>query len=352
MDFCPGGELFYHLHNIGRLNEDQARFYIAEILSGIEYLHSKDIVYRDLKPENILLDIDGHVRITDFGLSKEAIGPRDQSYSFCGSPEYMSPEMLRASGHGREVDFYSIGALLYEMLTGLPPFYDANRSQMYLKILNEDLEFPNYLSQHSKNLISGLLTKDPSRRLGSQNGIEDIKAHPWMKSINWKKINAKKVHPPFRPSLHHSNFDPEYFKMQVSVDEFDVPPAANVSPFEGFNYAIQQESSPKETKLISVVDMASISTTVSRTGFFSRNSSQSKLSLMVDDDDDKRPEEEKASKITIVSSLSKRLSIPDTCNTKSTDESQNYDSGIFKQLTSAPKQKIHLVKRNSKKNES
>jgi serine/threonine protein kinase len=351
MDFCPGGELFYHLHNIGRLSEDQAKFYIAEILSGIEYLHGKDIVYRDLKPENILLDIDGHVRITDFGLSKEEIGPKDQSYSFCGSPEYMSPEMLKASGHGREVDFYSIGALLYEMLTGLPPFYDANRSQMYLRILNEDLEFPNYLSQNAKNLISGLLSKDPTKRLGSENGIEEIKTHPWLKSINWKKIQAKKVHPPFRPSLHHSNFDPEYFKIQVSLDEFDVPPASNCGPFEGFNFSILHENSPKEAKLMNVVDMASISTTVSRTGFFSRNSSQAKLSLMADDEDEKRVEEEKGSKIAIFNSLSKRLSVPDTCNTHSTDESQAFDTGIFKKLT-APKQKVHLVKRNSKKNET
>ena len=135
MDFCPGGELFFHLHNLGRLTEDQAKFYFCEILLAIEFLHSLNIVYRDLKPENVLLDIDGHVRITDFGLSKEGIDKNGRSYSFCGSPEYMSPEMLKALGHGREVDFYSIGALLFEMLTGLPPFYDSNRSKMYLKIL-------------------------------------------------------------------------------------------------------------------------------------------------------------------------------------------------------------------------
>lgn len=348
MDFCPGGELFYHLHNIGRLNEDQARFYVAEILTGIEYLHNMDIVYRDLKPENILLDIDGHVRITDFGLSKEGISEKAQSYSFCGSPEYMSPEMLKAAGHGREVDFYSIGALLYEMLTGLPPFYDTNRSQMYMRILNDDLELPNFLSQYSKNLISGLLSKDPTKRLGASGGIEEIRAHPWFKSVNWKKIQSKKVHPPFRPNLHHSNFDPEYQKSRIRPEDFDVPPATLLSPFEGFNYSIQKDNSPKETKLLTV-DMASISTTVSRTGFFSRNSSQTKLSLMGDDEEEKKVEDRTGLKLAIVNNLSKRLNIPESFNTKSTDESVGTDSGIFKQLTSAPKQKIHLVKRNSRR---
>lgn len=350
MDFCPGGELFYHLHNIGRLSEDQARFYVAEILSGIEYLHSMNIAYRDLKPENILLDIDGHVRITDFGLSKEGIGEKVQSYSFCGSPEYMSPEMLKAAGHGREVDFYSIGALLFEMLTGLPPFYESNRSQMYMRILNEDLELPNFLSQQAKNLISSLLCKDPSRRLGSSRGIEEIRTHPWFKSVNWKKIQSKKVHPPFRPSLNHSNFDPEYQKTRISPEDFELNPASCITPFEGFNYSVQQESSPKETKLLTV-DMASISTTISRTGFFSRNSSKAKLSLMADDDDEeeKKVEVEKEFKLNIVNNLSKRLNIPESFNTRSTDESVGTDSGIFKQLTSAPKQKVHLVKRNSKR---
>ena len=178
MDFCPGGELFFHLHNLGRLTEDQTKFYFCEILLAIEFLHSLNIVYRDLKPENVLLDIDGHVRITDFGLSKEGIDKNGRSYSFCGSPEYMSPEMLKALGHGREVDFYSIGALLFEMLTGLPPFYDSNRSKMYLKILNEDLDLPPYLSRNVKNLLLGLLEKDPTARLGFQHGIEEIKSHP------------------------------------------------------------------------------------------------------------------------------------------------------------------------------
>lgn len=184
MDFCPGGELFYHLHNLGRLAEDQARFYISEILLGLEYLHDLNIAYRDLKPENILLDIDGHVKITDFGLSKENMMPRNRSDSFCGSPEYMSPEMLQGIGHGREVDYYSIGALLFEMLTGLPPFYDSNRSKMYKNILQTELVLPSYVSKAAKDLLQKLLAKNPENRLGSNEGTLEIKNHAWFKGIS------------------------------------------------------------------------------------------------------------------------------------------------------------------------
>lgn len=178
LDFCPGGELFFHLHNLGRFTEDQAKFYFAEILLGIDYLHQNGIIYRDLKPENILLDIDGHIRLTDFGLSKQNIGPGKMTFSFCGSPEYMSPEMLNNQGHTRAVDFYSLGALLYEMLTGLSAFYDSNRSRMYWKILNEELPIPNFLSKDAMSLLKGLMAKDPNKRLGGINGSDDIKSHP------------------------------------------------------------------------------------------------------------------------------------------------------------------------------
>ena len=359
MDFCPGGELFFHLHNLGRLTEDQARFYFSEILLGIEYLHNLDIVYRDLKPENVLLDIDGHIRITDFGLSKEGIDKRGRSYSFCGSPEYMSPEMLKALGHGREVDFYSIGALLFEMLTGLPPFYDANRSKMYIKILHDELEPPNYLSKHAKHLILGLLEKDPSRRLGSENGIEEIKSHPWLKGSDWKRILSKKVSPPFRPNLHHSNFDPEYTIIPIKPNEFNLVSTPCASPFQQFDYTYQELPKSKEIKLNSV-DMASISTNVSKTGYFSRNNSHSKLSLILEDDEPVKPsEEEKVSTFSLSGINCKKigLSIPEIVNSittkriSETDRSDRTENSLFKQKTAAPKQKMYVVKRNNKKSE-
>ena len=135
LDFCPGGDLFFHLSRKGRFSEAAAKFYFCEVLLALEYLHETGVVYRDLKPENIMLDIDGHVRLTDFGLSKAGLAPNGLTSSFCGSPEYMSPEMLRCDTHGRMVDFYSLGVLLYELLIGLPPFYSNNREEMYNSIM-------------------------------------------------------------------------------------------------------------------------------------------------------------------------------------------------------------------------
>jgi len=137
MDLCTGGELFFHLVQNRKFDEGLTKFYMTELLMGMEYLHERDIVFRDLKPENILVDLDGHLRIADFGLSKK-IPNREKSYSFCGSPEYLSPEMINnAMGHDRRLDIYCLGVLLYEMLTGLPPFYDEDHQKMFGKVLTE-----------------------------------------------------------------------------------------------------------------------------------------------------------------------------------------------------------------------
>jgi protein-serine/threonine kinase len=280
MDLCPGGELFFHLHNLGRFTEDQARFYFGEILLGLEYLHKMDVVYRDLKPENILLDIDGHVRLTDFGLSKQNISNHSRTYSFCGSPEYMSPEMLKGSGHGRAVDFYSLGALLYEMLTGLPPFYDRNQDKMYRNILTEDLSYPNYISKTCKSLLSGLLSKEPRHRLGYNRGAEEIKEHPWCINIDWSKLLHKRILPPFRPNLRHSNFDPVYTKERINISEFhyeDLEPytesQSEEDPFKGFDFS-EEDRIPDEHNYNSLkpLDVSGLSTTTSKsTGYVSMN---------------------------------------------------------------------------------
>ena len=220
LELCPGGELFYHLHNLGRFTEDQAKFYFAEVVLALEYLHGLNIIYRDLKPENVLLDIDGHIRITDFGLSKMNIGLRDKSYSICGSPEYMAPEMLLNGEHGATVDFYTLGALLFEMLTGLPPHYDRNRSKMNWKILNEELEVPSYISKSAQEILLGLLDKNPERRLGA-NGVQEIKSHAFCSKINWNSFLNKQVKPPLRPHIRSSNFDPEYKQLKVDEDYFN-----------------------------------------------------------------------------------------------------------------------------------
>lgn len=179
LDYCAGGELFFHLGKLGKFQESRARFYAAEIVLAISYVHSLDIIYRDLKPENVLLDARGHVRLTDFGLSKEGISNSSSgANSFCGTPEYLAPEILNRQGHGRAVDWWSLGALLYEMLTGLPPFYCQDREKLFEKIRKSDLHYPASLSRPAKSLLRGLLTRDPTQRLGSgPRDAEDIQRH-------------------------------------------------------------------------------------------------------------------------------------------------------------------------------
>jgi len=216
MDFCAGGELFYHLHNVGRLTEPQAKFYFAEVLLGLEYLHEQKVIYRDLKPENILLDIDGHIKLADFGLAKGGIDLTSLTDSFCGSPEYLSPEMLKQSGHTITLDFYSLGVLLYEMILGLPPYYSKDRDEMYKRILTAPLKLPAYLSTELKDLLTGLLKKSPKHRLGSQRGIKEIKEHSWCKDIDWESFYKRKVNPPFKINLQRSHFDAEYMSIHDS----------------------------------------------------------------------------------------------------------------------------------------
>ena len=141
------------------MKEEQARFYFIQILYGLMHLHQQNIIYRDLKPENLLINYDGHIKIADFGLSKIGLGNRDVTYSFCGSTEYMPPEMIQKSGHNYGVDFYTLGALLYELVTGLPPFYSRNQDEIRQAIVNDELTFPDYvtLSSEIKNLLTGLL---------------------------------------------------------------------------------------------------------------------------------------------------------------------------------------------------
>jgi hypothetical protein len=168
LDYCAGGELFFHLGKVGRFPEDRAKFYAAQITLALEYVHARDIIYRDLKPENVLLDQHGNVRLTDFGLSKEGVSDHSTgATSFCGTPEYIAPEVLLRQGHGRAVDWWSLGALLYEMITGLPPFYSRNRETMFEKIMKAELTFPPFMSDNAKHILGRLLIRDPKERLGS-----------------------------------------------------------------------------------------------------------------------------------------------------------------------------------------
>ena len=197
-----------------------ACFYAANILFSIEELHRNDIIYRDLKPENVLIGYDGYAKITDFGLSKENIQGNSEAHSFWGTPEYLAPEILAKTGHGKAADWWSFGAIIYEMLIGIPPFYTKNRQKLYHNIQNGELELPDFLSDEAKDLLTKLLTKNPKERLGSgPNDSQDVKLHPWFSNISWDDIYNKNQKPPYTPQLDSEDdvkhFWPGFTKIDV-----------------------------------------------------------------------------------------------------------------------------------------
>lgn len=194
MEYAAGGELFYHLSQERKFSEDKTRFYGAEIVSALGYLHEHDIIYRDLKLENLLLDRDGHIKIADFGLCKDNIRLTDTTRTFCGTPEYLSPEVIEDNQYGRAVDWWSLGVLLYEMMCGMLPFKNRTTESLFNEILLKQVCFPANLSEPAKHFLNGLLIKDPAKRLGG--GLEDareIMMHPFFRGLNWKDLIEKKV---------------------------------------------------------------------------------------------------------------------------------------------------------------
>ncbi|KAJ0436852.1 putative protein kinase AGC-Pl family [Helianthus annuus] len=238
LDFINGGHLFFHLYRQGIFSEDQARVYTAEIVSAVSHLHERGIVHRDLKPENILMDADGHVMLTDFGLAKE-IDESSRSNSMCGTTEYMAPEILLAKGHNKNADWWSVGILLYEMLTGKPPYTHSNRKKLQEKIINEKVKLLPRLSGEAHSLLKGLLQKDPSLRLGSgPQGGDDIKNHKWFRTINWKKLESRELQPKFKPDVSGEdcteNFDKCWTAMPL--DDSPAPTPTSGEHFHGYTY--------------------------------------------------------------------------------------------------------------------
>ncbi|EPT04821.1 hypothetical protein FOMPIDRAFT_1021646 [Fomitopsis schrenkii] len=242
MSFVNGGELFYHLQREGKFAEHRSRFYAAELLCALEHLHGFNVVYRDLKPENILLDYTGHIALCDFGLCKLNMSESEKTNTFCGTPEYIAPELLESQGYTKTVDWWTLGVLLYEMMTGLPPFYDENVNVMYQRILSDPLLFPPDMSHDAKTIMTALLQRNPDKRLGA-NGAEDIKRHPFFsKHIDWNRLMAKKITPPFKPSvesvLDTANFDSEFTGEQAQDSHVDATPLSETvqDQFRGFTY--------------------------------------------------------------------------------------------------------------------
>jgi serine/threonine protein kinase len=217
MEYVIGGEFFTYLRKVGRLGNDAACFYAAQIVLIFQYLHSKDIVYRDLKPENLLLDSKGNIKITDFGFAKKL---EYRTWTICGTPEYIAPEILLNKGHGKPVDWWALGVLIYEMLAGCPPFVDNDPMAIYQKILSGRFSFPSHFNKNVKDLITRLLTGDITKRIGNlKNGVEDIKRHPWFSNINWSKLYNRKLLTPYVPKVKGeddtTNFD--YFPESKSI---------------------------------------------------------------------------------------------------------------------------------------
>jgi len=244
LDFVNGGELFFHLQREKKFSEERVRFYGAEILLALEHLHNNGIIYRDLKPENILLTNEGHIVLTDFGLCKEGIqSEEDRTGTFCGTPEYLAPEVLKGKGYGKAVDWWSFGSLLYEMLTGLPPFYSQDVQEMYRKIMTEKLKFPPQMSENARTLLEGLLQRDVNERLKDP---AKIKLQAFFTPIDFQLLYEKQIKPPFIPSVNGegdvSNVDPVFLKEApgISPTEPGNIDKTDQTNFEGFTYVNHQ----------------------------------------------------------------------------------------------------------------
>lgn len=205
MDFLAGGELFFHLKRKGLILEHEARLYLAEMVLAVEFLHSMGVVHRDLKPENVLLHRSGHVCLTDFGLAKE-VGDSSKVRTLCGTSEYMAPEMLLRNGYTKAVDWWSLGALFFEMLTGKPPFTAKSSKELDRKIMSDKPCIPSYITAPAASLLKGMLEKDVNKRLGSVKstmfaigGVVSLKAHVFFSDLDWQLVLTCHYPPPIAP---------------------------------------------------------------------------------------------------------------------------------------------------------
>jgi len=204
MEYVNGGDLMFQIQRVRKFDEPRARFYAAEVTLALQFLHRHGVIYRDLKLDNILLDSEGHCKIADFGMCKEGIVDSVTTNTFCGTPDYIAPEILQELPYGATVDWWALGVLMYEMMAGQPPFEADNEDDLFESILHDDVLYPVWLSKEAVSILKGFMTKNPARRLGCvvSQGVESaIRVHPFFKDIDWEALEARKVKPPFRPKI-------------------------------------------------------------------------------------------------------------------------------------------------------
>lgn len=253
IEYVSGGDLMYHMQRQRRLPEDHARFYSAEICCALNFLHERGVIYRDLKLDNVLLDCDGHIKLTDYGMCKEGLRPGDTTSTFCGTPNYIAPEILRGEDYGTSVDWWALGVLMFEMLAGRSPFDivgstdnpDQNTEDyLFQVILEKPIRIPRSLSVKAASILKGYLNKNPVDRLGChpQTGFADITSHVFFRTINWEQLEARQVTPPYKPRLEDGmgldNFDPQFTSepVQLTPDDPKLIDTIDQSEFEGFEY--------------------------------------------------------------------------------------------------------------------